>query len=490
LSGAQAILFANACWQFSTDLENNFDSTVFMGGDDEHPLWVGLSLQQRLHLVTEIAKGLLCNNEPLPPDTVQHYAAYLGIFSFLETLLEVETDMARDGMLPDDLEAWCNQDQGNQNQQEAATLTEEEQEVRENERLLIGRAAEKQQRKLERRANGETATFNPPAPSDADYMNQFATHLSQTRIIFEGRPCTAADRRPPRPLQEDEKHSFLWRIFCDDAFQEDTPDRRIMPYPPPLSTVNFGWKCPDKKKWVAALCILRDHLGAADLTPLEKKLLFGGITDVDYADKSQHARIKAIDRAILELRTPYDASWKPQDSGMDQRLLYALGCDDIYHGNHHGFTILFERKCILAELTVTGPELERRQERHGDLMREFRGRFVETREEEYNSKEWLQPGNFQERLDAFRSVHDGDNHELRDVMNIGLDVTFDQGSAWPHPKDFKSERTLTFRMHCCNPQHVFTLDQYDRELLQCSRCKVVQYCSRDCQLQHWPKHKK
>jgi hypothetical protein len=49
-----------------------------------------------LKLVADVAVGMLCEDEPLPPDTIQHNSAYRAIIEILFVALEVESDSQYD----------------------------------------------------------------------------------------------------------------------------------------------------------------------------------------------------------------------------------------------------------------------------------------------------------------------------------------------------------------------------------------------------------
>lgn len=42
---------------------------------------------------------------------------------------------------------------------------------------------------------------------------------------------------------------------------------------------------------------------------------------------------------------------------------------------------------------------------------------------------------------------------------------------------------------CGNPTHCYTCGKNEGKMRRCSRCKLVYYCSEDCQLKDWPAHK-
>ena len=60
---------------------------------DDIPIFSGLSPQQRVRLVREVMIGMLCDDEPLPPNTIQHAPAYRALLEVLVTQIEVEIDM-------------------------------------------------------------------------------------------------------------------------------------------------------------------------------------------------------------------------------------------------------------------------------------------------------------------------------------------------------------------------------------------------------------
>ena len=47
-------------------------------------------------LIADVAVGMLCEDEPLPPDTIQHNSAYRAIIEFLFSALSWETDTLDD----------------------------------------------------------------------------------------------------------------------------------------------------------------------------------------------------------------------------------------------------------------------------------------------------------------------------------------------------------------------------------------------------------
>jgi len=86
-TGAKARLFAHGCCHYSEAAEEECNDTP-----KQHPIFSWLSPQQRIMLVNEVAIGLLCPDEPLPPETIQHYAAYLGVVASIDTELVIELD--------------------------------------------------------------------------------------------------------------------------------------------------------------------------------------------------------------------------------------------------------------------------------------------------------------------------------------------------------------------------------------------------------------
>jgi hypothetical protein len=180
LTGKQAELFAAGLLVLAHSIDE-FDSlfiedgvcvettTRDLEGEQEHPLFNWLSSQQGIHLLSEIAVGLLCLEEPLPPDTIQHYTAYLAVWERLSTELSKECDIDLD-MLADDLTEFC----GAEETMDYDTLSPEEKEKRNYELLLIGPTAEKYRRRLQRAEENGTDNqedeFAPPELNGNDYL--------------------------------------------------------------------------------------------------------------------------------------------------------------------------------------------------------------------------------------------------------------------------------------------------------------------------------
>jgi hypothetical protein len=456
-TGAKARLFAQTCENYSCAVEEAYNST-----NDEHPIFSWLSPQQRLQLVHEVMVGLLCPDEPLPPETIQHYTTYLALVANIVIEIEVEIHTVYDDEVADDLldgyddtpaVDYADGDKADEDtadddiSDDDATDDDRIQtpEERKRNRDLICRQAEKNKEKINRTLAGTDTSpveeFQAPASNRLDAARKLS---SFTLALFAGPPISAEERRVHRPLTDTEKYSFLWRLMADEALQENT--NSIIPFP--LCDIDFDWKCQSSKKWASAIHLLLITSHSADITLTEQALVDGEIGEVDYADTSRHARIYAIEKIVKDLRDSYDPVWKADMLALDQRAIFAVCSSETY--------ISQER---VAWVTA--------------FMASCREQGVD----------FSAGGDYQKRLEIYR--------RMAPLYTEGLLVSFHGG--FDHfedartPSDFQREEPIHHVM--CHVDSCIPSASKDA-LKLCARCKVVSYCSRECQANDWPDHKK
>uniref|UniRef100_A0A7S2MWX3 MYND-type domain-containing protein n=1 Tax=Helicotheca tamesis TaxID=374047 RepID=A0A7S2MWX3_9STRA len=440
LTGAQARLFAKICEHYLEAAENSCNDTP-----ESVPIFSWLSPNQRVKLVSEVMIGVLCEKEPLPPNTIQHNATYRALIQILFTELEVENDFQWD--LEDVGEDLRLRD-GDDNRR-----SPEEQEEFKRQQDLIEHRAEKNMKKMKRKEIGEFEVKDSNESLDDKQIKKMYESLMED--LYSGGPISQDERNSMRPLTEDEKSAFHWRRLCDAALQED------FSFPLALSAVNFDWRCSKLGKWYQAINLMLDTHIMDYGTLTDRALINGGVDERTYADPTQLPRIQAIEKHVEVLRKVYESTWDPMQLSLYQRCIFAVCSTDRYCG--YG-----QRKWLVAFL-------------------------VECRA---SGVDFTKGGNYQARLDIFRKLK-GDYTE-------GLEFPFLCHSE-SHAKDMQqnwipSKFTPEFcfeGVHCHGPGKPAG-DGYpsvgiclERDNLKaCSRCKVAMYCSAECQRLDWPKHKK
>jgi hypothetical protein len=441
LTGAKARLFAHTCEQFSVNVEEACNDTP-----DEHPIFSWLSPQQRLQLVREVMVGLLCPDEPLPPETIQHYATYLALVAMIRVEIQVEIDTVQDDahLVGDDLLVVFDDPRDN----DRMIQTPEERQERIRNRDLISRQAEKNKKKLDRAQVGtDTRPVEdfqaPDVGSEPNRLNIHQKIASTLSSLCVGPPISAEARRLHRPLTDTEERLFCWRRLIDKAFQEHT-DGTVFK----LCSVDFDWRCPNFKKWECATNLLMIAYNGAEITRSEQVLVEGKIGEVDYADRSQHARIQAIQKIVKDLRDSYDPFWKPDMLAVDQRAIFAVSSSDT--------------SCFAED--------------QFRWLEDFMASCIEQGFDFYAG------GDYQMRLEIYR--------RMPPLYKEGLSMTFHNGfdefELARTPTDW--EREYVFTLPTCHARGCRSVSEDALKL--CSRCKIVSYCSRECQMKDWPDHKK
>jgi hypothetical protein len=151
-TGAKARMFAQGCLHYSCMAEDGCNDTP-----DQHPIFSWLSPQQRLQLVREVCTGLLCPDEPLPPETIQHYTTYRALVATISMDIEIEIDSCEDHEVGDDLlNGYDVTTDENRRKQ-----TPEEVEERWRNMNLVSRQAEKNKEKIDRSVQAGGAETSP-----------------------------------------------------------------------------------------------------------------------------------------------------------------------------------------------------------------------------------------------------------------------------------------------------------------------------------------
>jgi hypothetical protein len=168
--------------------------------------------------------GLLCPDEPLPPDTIQHYTTYLALVATIRTYIEVKIDLFdEDGSVGDDLLDGYDDTTDDDTTDDLRILTQEEREESRRNMDLVSRQAEKNKEKIDRTLAGTDTRpveeFQAPALNRLDAAQKLSASMS---ALFAGPPISAEARRLHRPLTETEEYTYCWRLLADAALQENT----------------------------------------------------------------------------------------------------------------------------------------------------------------------------------------------------------------------------------------------------------------------------
>lgn len=439
LQGAAARLFAAACENYVQAANDDCNDKP-----NDIPIFCRLSPQQRVKLVRDVMIGLLCENEPLPPNTVQHSCAHLAIVATIVTQIEVEVDMA--GNFDDIRKELLELDEDFRCQRRNEKLTEEDREERKRQLAAIDARAARNKDKL--KLKGKEGKLKDYDAGEESVDNVIGRFEKITKSLFKGPPISKEKRSSLLPLTDDEKCAFYWRLLSDETLQEGTTPVFLFP---PTCAVDFDFRCRNMDKWGHALnMVLVSNIWNAG-SHNEHGLIFGPINAFTYADPSQHPRILAVDKNVKLLRAVYDRKWDPTSVGDDQRCIYAVCSDEIYGSKEH--------KPWLTD-------------------------FV-TRLREAGCSP-LKRGSYQKRFEVYQELK-----LIHEDKALLIPFAYFALSPWTPPIEYKDTELDCFE-HCSGPAADLLGMQcfLTENLRECSNCGVIKYCSRKCQAKDWKRHKK
>ena len=198
-TGAKANLFAKICLHYIEAAENMCNDKP-----DEIPLFSWLSPYQRVQLVRQVMVGLICPNEPLPPNTIQHYATFRAIVETLKTEIEVELDMQWDfDNVGEDLRLDDDNDE-----RRYKPRSDEEMVERSRNMELIRDRAERNKKRLDKK-HGEDVDEYQFEEEEFDFEKGCGTIQDIVGSVFSGKPLSKKQRGKVRkPSTEDEQFTI------------------------------------------------------------------------------------------------------------------------------------------------------------------------------------------------------------------------------------------------------------------------------------------
>lgn len=187
---------------------------------DDIPIFTRLSPQQRIGLVKDVAVDLWCAEEPLPPESIQHYAAYRALIAYLKFWIGYEIDSAcwHNG-IGEDLKP----------KRVPLPIDPRSQEINVDRRIrvaLIDYQAENFQEMLDRSGRSTAAVFQPrQLDGSEEAICKRQVHIDTT--LFSGPPISPEAREFHRSLSPTEQACYRWRRLADAAFQMHFRDRAV-----------------------------------------------------------------------------------------------------------------------------------------------------------------------------------------------------------------------------------------------------------------------
>jgi hypothetical protein len=457
-------------------------------------------LQPRI--LAELAVGLLVPSTPLPHDTVVNHVMFYWLFTEFLTdthvIAEIEDFSMKDGhsFHEENMEKI---QEGVANTMAMGALAQAEQHW--------DRKATKKGAKKEGLKKADDATLMAVATeavpdeifTDADDRALAAT----VKTVLE---ASAINENESAGVFDPEVHDydyFDWRRSLRKALSESWVARKM-----PALIPKAG--CGDMKRWRLAM---RWWLsGPEPLILLPKKSSFLCTNDNTYrrlgsCAPATLARREMIRLEVLAVLRAFEAAWTPGNANFSLRVLqYLSGCG-IPEDNRIGqLWYLLDHKNTrgYAEkmLAVLG---NKEHKMHEKAVAEFTekadnaehaNRIVEREMHRYRSMLWVE-GVREYVVRNSLDLNDPENmyaalrHAISEDPRTNCVSCLEHGGLqiMTHPKEVRLARAEERKYDHCGYSECFA-KTLRSDLLRCGGCKVVMYCSKECQKKDWADHKK
>ena len=342
LAGAKRRLFKAAV---ATLHEKNSDPMQLMSVDDEYPFCgERLSPQHRVHILRELAEGLLCAHTPLPPDTPIHASAFLHVLSVACAEIECEIDCAAE----DEMEERGESRYAPMSEAEKVAMRAElaahvetleaagvqsQQEAQQENRL---------QRNTEKVLDGVLSDgalldtmVAAEGAGDSDSIQDHIDIARALRVSSQTKNPRGIARCNPARLREKPEDYFWRRLVYAVAVEAVNPIgggtpiiqiyRQLLPRGTP-----FDASCSDSQDWSYLIFQLLPmewwKSASSDTDPL---LRFGALQGALDDGESTPARVAIVRRITREAERKFAKGWRPRVTATDERVIAVLSSDKV-----------------------------------------------------------------------------------------------------------------------------------------------------------------
>lgn len=495
---AASALFRSAVAAYLDEVSMNGSDPMGLICDadpDEVSLWSQLSLHLRLHLLAEVAVGVLVPSAPLPPETVLHYAAFAAIHEFAYRQLDVEIDCrgleeSAESHPPVDLAEL---------EQRAHDRMRDGDVYAELSRKNVAKAAKKiQKSNVEGAAAAELSSLVSRQQKEDRARHDWTSEVKQMHAVFSG-PATheafkvgVATGSFEAMVQEmigahakvsidDVDFTLHWRALVHNKLLED---KQVGMLPDVM--------CEDKERWTLPIRMQKGMRGPeAHVDNVDRELVHYHtyMEDLYQAAPGELARHELVRRLTQEANLEFADEWTPELGAFDHRVLMVLA-------ETHELPLKRPRQPF--------GEVGRLLAAHAGGVHDLPDTAL------VRSLEWL---------DAYHDLLDGRYGDLEAMVEAVRDASgsdcvdrepplipgWERQGRWkpdPRTKIYNPEVSVTIRQHpdewlasvgASEPMQVCSYEECAQRYMphggqkrkKCSVCKVARYCSEACQRAHW-----
>lgn len=497
----------------------------------EIPLFTLLSPHHRIRLLREVAVGLLCEDTPLPPDTLWHYVAFLAPLQYVNDsgiTIELEEEKSYTQYDEETLEPVAAEVP--QQKQSGEELWERDKKNDD----VVTRMAEGSMRSLELKAmqkKAKIAKKSEPSKSTALLVSevqkaaddafgtsdwgagQLAYQYREIRRLLDVSPAHSERFYiSQRGNLNEMSWLFDWRRAlreflveywneCDPIIQRLSLDKVLIPAL--LETNDVVWK----RAFSNIPFIMMNW--PSDNTNLFQCLIYGPVDEGEDYDARSHL----IHRLVRRSSKVFRETWTPESSAADFRYLAVLMHKDIMSPNSLGSLERVDRledndasrrwcQFGYSLWRLTDEERERKKDALRESMSVMSAVDLATRLGALRDWSWAHLWHEEMLKDPTR--YKSPDARVRAVAASGTKALIGSDDiakvSWEHspcksqgidlvsmsPAEAKGYECEDECCDSCNKSR----KRNDVELRACGGCGVIKYCSEDCQYDGWKVHRK